>query len=193
MKICKDGRIWGQNNKGASNHLGILKPKKQLKYTYYNKNVGKIIGHATRYKKGTIRLQTKEERLKRSQTLKNMRTKLWMWKGGITPLTVEIYNTIEYREWRKKIFIRDLYTCQKCGQKGGRLQAHHNKGFSKLLQDFLKLYNQFSPIEDKETLVRLAIKYKPFWDVDNGRTLCNQCHKSTSNYGKKKEGVMCQI
>ena len=27
MKICKDGRIWGQNNKEAQNHLGILKRK----------------------------------------------------------------------------------------------------------------------------------------------------------------------
>ena len=24
MKICKDGRIWGQNNKEAGDHLGIL-------------------------------------------------------------------------------------------------------------------------------------------------------------------------
>ena len=25
MKVCKDGRIWGQNNKEAKEHLGIMK------------------------------------------------------------------------------------------------------------------------------------------------------------------------
>lgn len=29
MKICKDGRIWGQNNKEAKNHLGILSSKQR--------------------------------------------------------------------------------------------------------------------------------------------------------------------
>jgi len=32
---------------------------------------------------------------------------------------------------------------------------------------------------DKETLVRLAITYEPFWDIDNGETLCIDCHNKT--------------
>ncbi|KKM01648.1 hypothetical protein LCGC14_1792280, partial [marine sediment metagenome] len=36
MKICKDGRIWGQNNKEAGNHLGIS--HKELKE--HRKGVG---------------------------------------------------------------------------------------------------------------------------------------------------------
>lgn len=59
------------------------------------------------------------------------------------------------------------------------------KSFYKILQEFLQTYNQFSPIEDKETLVRLAINYTPFWDINNGITLCTDCHKLTSNYGRK--------
>ena len=34
MKICKDGRVWGQTNKEAGNHLGILTG---YKYTYIKK------------------------------------------------------------------------------------------------------------------------------------------------------------
>ena len=38
-------------------------------------------------------------------------------------------------------------------------------------------------IEDKETLVRLSITWRPFWDVNNGKTLCEDCHKKTNSYG----------
>lgn len=99
------------------------------------------------------------------------------WKGGITPLTICIRTLSEMKQWRKKIFQRDDYTCQDCGKKGGILNAHHRKRFNIILKEFLKEYNQFSPIEDKETLVRLAINYKPFWELNNGQTLCEDCHK----------------
>lgn len=33
MRICRDGRIWGQNNKGAGDHLGVTYPKRFRKGT----------------------------------------------------------------------------------------------------------------------------------------------------------------
>ena len=35
----------------------------------------------------------------------------------------------EYEEWRIKVFERDKYICQFCGQLGGALQAHHIEGY----------------------------------------------------------------
>lgn len=67
---------------------------------------------------------------------------------------------VEYKEWRRKIFERDNYTCQICGEKGKRLNADHILSW----KDYPDLR----------------------YDLDNGRTLCVKCHKNTSNYGGRK-------
>lgn len=78
------------------------------------------------------------------------------WKGG-KDRRKYIMAQKEYKFWRISVFERDNYTCIWCGQKGGRLQADHIKPFS--------LFPE----------LRFAI--------DNGRTLCESCHKKTDTYG----------
>lgn len=75
-----------------------------------------------------------------------------LWKGGITPINSKIRNSTEYSIWRKAIFERDNYTCQECGERGGHLNAHHIKPFSIFPE------------------LRL--------DMNNGISLCNDCHKT---------------
>lgn len=67
-------------------------------------------------------------------------------------------NSQEYKLWRKAIFERDNYSCIWC-KSNIKLQADHIKSFS-----------QFPEL-------RFAI--------DNGRTLCLECHKTTDTYGIK--------
>lgn len=83
----------------------------------------------------------------------------YRWDGGITPINKAIRNSVEYRLWRESVFERDDYTCIWCGQKGGSLEADHIKPFC----DYPEL--------------RFAI--------DNGRTLCVDCHRTTDTYGVK--------
>lgn len=52
------------------------------------------------------------------------------WKGGITPESKVVRSSAKYSEWRTQVFERDEYTCQKCGQRGGVLNAHHIEGFN---------------------------------------------------------------
>jgi len=98
------------------------------------------------------------------------------WKGGISPL-VAIFRTLEeYNAWRMNCLKRDWFKCE-CGSKV-KLEVHHLKSFTTLVRCFLEVYNQFSHIEDREILTRLATKYEPFWDIENDKTLCAKCHKS---------------
>lgn len=64
--------------------------------------------------------------------------------------------------WRQKVYERDVFTCQKCGDdKGGNLNAHHIEAHA-------------------------ACKEKR-WSVDNGITLCAPCHRSFHRkYGLKR-------
>ena len=105
---------------------------------------------------------------------------------GRSPLVSLIRSLKEYKHWRTEVFRRDGFTCCECdSSKSGSLEAHHKEEFHILLADFLKEYDQFSPIEDKETLVRLAIKWQPFWNIDNEITLCKDCHKVTHVIDRK--------
>jgi len=67
--------------------------------------------------------------------------------------------TAEWRKWRKMVYERDNYTCQHCGNVGGKLSPHHLK-----------------PV---------ALYPKLMFVVDNGITLCRDCHKKTDTFGLK--------
>lgn len=82
----------------------------------------------------------------------------------------------EYKEWRKSIFVRDNFTCTKCKIKGCNLEAHHVIPLKELISKFIFECNHFSIIYNTEMLLRIASKWKPFWEINNGKTLCKTCH-----------------
>lgn len=88
------------------------------------------------------------------------------WKGGISPLMNMIRVLPENRFWIKRVFKKDNYTCQKCLKfKSGTLNAHHIVFFSKIIQKYnIKSLNE-------------AVSCKELWDINNGITLCVDCHK----------------
>jgi len=92
---------------------------------------------------------------------------------SIRTLNVRIRNLPEMKKWRSKVFQRDNWTCQKCEERGGELNAHHIFSFAKLLKKY------------KIRSIKQAKMCKDLWNIENGVTLCIKCHKLTKNYGKK--------
>lgn len=65
-----------------------------------------------------------------------------------------------YREWRERVYERDNWTCQECGQYGGKLNAHHIQSYAHYPE------------------LRL--------NINNGITLCISCHKKKHRCRKKE-------
>lgn len=55
----------------------------------------------------------------------------WNWHGGISGWQKLLRGSIEYKEWRLKVYKKDRYCCQKCGKHCNRktIVAHHIKDF----------------------------------------------------------------
>ena len=133
------------SQKGNTNGCNITEENKLLK----NKKIsiakkGKPSHSSTKFKKG-----------------ENMGINNNNYKGGITPINKLIRSSSEYREWRKKVFNKNNFTCQKCkDNKGGNLVAHHIQNF----------------------YTNPELRFI----IDNGITLCVKCHNEFHTlYGTK--------
>lgn len=71
----------------------------------------------------------------------------------------------KYKIWRKNVFERDAYTCMICDKIGGEINPHHIENY--------------------------AINKEKRYDVNNGITLCKECHfQFHKKYGTKYNNIM---
>lgn len=74
------------------------------------------------------------------------------WRGGVTQENQLLRGSPQYFEWRAKVLFRDKWTCAHCQKVGGKLNVHNIQPWS------------------KSNDLRFSI--------DNGITLCIECHKN---------------
>lgn len=82
------------------------------------------------------------------------------WMGGVSPANKIARRSVEYKNWRNSVYKRDMWTCRRCKTNGGRLHPHHRKMFSKHPESR--------------------------YDVENGVTLCEPCHRTVHKKKVKK-------
>ncbi len=62
-------------------------------------------------------------------------------------------SSVEWKQWRNKVFERDDFTCQDCGKHGCFLEPHH--------------------------IIPIRVSKERIFDVSNGIALCRSCHMKT--------------
>ena len=87
----------------------------------------------------------------------------WNWRGGVATEHTKIRNSPEYKAWRDAVFHRDKYRCKKCGTRPRWVEAHHVQSFS----------------------INVELRF----DVDNGITLCRECHKEVTNNERHRDAT----
>lgn len=190
QKISKanKGRIFSEEHR--KNLSKSLKGKKHSEE--FKKHLSEILKGKPTWNKGKHLSEKHKRKIseaqkgrkypKKSEQAKKRRgPKSSNWKGGITLLTHRIRASEKYQKWRTDCFIRDFFTCQKCGDKGIYLVVHHKKPFYKFLIEVKK----YLPLFD---LYEGAMLYNPLWDLNNGITLCKRCHIVRKKEKKNESG-----
>ena len=156
MKLSAKNSInKGRFKKGSKINLG----RKHTKETKKKISLAKI-GTPSWNKGKKLNNEKTREKMRKAKLGKpaywNRGEKSNLWKGGLVSINRKIRDSLEYKIWRRAVFERDNWTCVWCGSKKN-IQADHIKPFAMFPE------------------LRFAI--------DNGRTLCRDCHKTTDTWG----------
>ena len=92
------------------------------------------------------------------------------WKGGIMLINKRIRHLKKYKKWQKEVLKRDYWTCQNCKRHGCFLETHHIKSLAVIVK------------ENNIKTIYQAINNSKLWNIDNGQSLCTNCHALTNNY-----------
>ena len=86
--------------------------------------------------------------------------KHYRWLDGKTKINALERSHMATRNWAREVKVRDDFTCQKCGARGGRLHSHHIK-----------------PWKSRPDLKHV---------LGNGITLCVPCHRKIHGWKSKE-------
>jgi hypothetical protein len=160
--MAKNGQFVKKNRKFCS---------VSCKTTYQNLTNNPMNNLESRKKAGkaiSIKLKgiKRSDEFKKTSRINNLGEKSHFWRGGLTDKNRLMRTCAKTKDWRESVFKRDNWTCQVCGARNGNgrnvyLSAHHIKSWSKHPESR--------------------------YDLNNGTTLCKDCHKKTPNFAYKSQ------
>ena len=165
-KKMSEGQRGRKTSEETKKKIGdLLRGKKRNKEFCAKVSLGKMGHFVSEETKEKISKANKGKKLS-YETRKRMSNsrlgeKSHFWQGGKTKESIKIRHSLEAKLWRETVFKRDNWTCVLCGkrsEKGNRVEIN---------ADHIKPFALFPEL-------RFAI--------DNGRTLCINCHKNTNTY-----------
>jgi hypothetical protein len=167
LKLSKSKKKYFKDNPDAIRKIADRLTGKKQSADTIKKRISKTKGvKRTDEQKKKMRLSAKKGELNHS------------WRGGKCKLSYRLKRSSRYSDWRSAVYERDNYTCQVCGIKGGKLNPHHLKPFSVLIDELT------IGIKNKEAEYYKLLECEKLWDINNGQTLCVPCHKKTDSYGR---------
>ena len=92
--------------------------------------------------------------------------KNWNWQGGIYETNRDVRRSPAYKQWRISVLKRDKYKCKLCSSIE-KLEANHIKRFS----EYIELR----------------------FEISNGITLCNPCHKKIRGIEHTVEEMLTKL
>jgi len=161
-------RNHSESAKGNKSSLG-RKLSKRHREILRNKMIGNSPSEETRKKMSLAKKLNPPKNLYKNGHIGLKKDKHPQWIKDRNELKTVLHDAIrrleEYDRWRNSVYERDNYRCQLCFKESDcDLQCHHIIPLSNLI----KLTNISTDID--------AIRYPIFWDVNNGITLCKNCH-----------------
>lgn len=93
------------------------------------------------------------------------------WKGGYKSIYDRFRDLTSYWNWRNAVLKRDESKCQNCNSTN-TLEVHHKITIKMLIDSYCST-NKILP----EDFTNKDLNNKYFYDIDNGLTLCKECHK----------------
>ena len=156
-RACLDKSKVGNTYRRGKKHPNIWNKGKKTGLVPWNKGEGEYarkLGFGKWMKGKRQSIETKQKKSLRAKYLVANGSHNF-WKGGVTSKNQIIRSSLEYKIWREAVFKRDDYTCVWCLARSGKgktvvLNADHIQPFA------------------TNPELRFAI--------DNGRTLCKDCH-----------------
>lgn len=114
------------------------------------------------FKKGHKDFVSREGRKQQSKKIGG--NNHYFWKGGVGSENYKARGSEEYKLWRKSVFIKDGFICQKYRISGGKLVAHHINNFAEFselrfaldngITLSLKAHNEFHKLYGKRNNTR---------------------------------------